>query len=306
MIYSLNSSINVLKYNLSQAKIEGYDFTNIDRMLELALTSFNAGEYDKAQSRVSDAQKSFEFQKSLEDSKLINVLKRFVVDYWPYLIVTVIVLFALSIAIYRKVAVHKIHSKLEALTAEEASIHEAIKLLQQEYFIEKSLGSEQYSSQNDSYQKRLSDISELRIKYNNIKLSSTSLFGMTEDIHSQHKEILSMIKKLQDDYFVHRTIDKKKYNSTYSEYKKRLAALDKQAATEVAKEATKNAMRNANRLSTSIDSSNGTNLNNFNNKGATSVNSQNNSQNADDVKIHDMVQANAQNTASNNAQNGKH
>ncbi|MBN1157080.1 hypothetical protein JXA85_05655, partial [Candidatus Woesearchaeota archaeon] len=68
----------------------------------------------------------------------------------------------------------------------------------------------------------------IKLKNTEVKFFKIAATGKTLEVQKQ--DLLALIKKLQNDYFIQKILDKKIYEKSFSTYNKRLAEINKKIA----------------------------------------------------------------------------
>jgi len=225
--FSLDKNIKELEKEINDAASQGYDMKGTTRLLGLAKEVFQSGEYDQVTTRLDKAQESLTLQIQTEDSKLGKRLFKLVKNYWWALLIIAIAGTIIAGAAYRKASIIRIKNTIDRLEKEDAAITELIKQLQQEHFVDKKTSTHIYNNRLEDYQRRLADIAKEKIDLKHTQVRFFNVSMTKEGLEVQKEEMTSLIKALQQDYFVNSTIDKNNYEKTFAIYKKQMAEINK-------------------------------------------------------------------------------
>ncbi|MFH0869534.1 MAG: hypothetical protein V1866_00575 [archaeon] len=241
--FSLDKKIKELEKEIKDAASQGYDMKGTARLLGLAKEVFQNGEYDQVSPRLDKAQESLALQVQTEDAKLGKRLFKLVKNYWWALLMAAIAGTIIAGAAYRKASIIKIKNTIDRLEKEDVAITELIKQLQQEHFVDKKTSTHMYNNRLEDYQRRLAEIAKEKIDLKHIQVRFFKVSMSREGLEVQKEEMASLIKALQQDYFVNSTIDKNNYDKTFAIYKKQLAEINKRLILQEHEEKEKNKER---------------------------------------------------------------
>jgi len=231
-----NLLIKNIKAKIEDAEKKGLDVTETKKILALATAAFEREDYGLALKRAKQA----ELIGFFEVKGAFNIIN-FVIRFWWALLLALSAIVFISIFTYRKIAIVIVDKKVNDLTKEYIIINSFMKELQEKAFKEKTLSLSSYYKKMYNYEKRLAEIKNLQSKLRIKRTKINKPKGLLEKLKQENEIINRMIKELQTDYFIKRSIGKNKYKSVMNELSIRISEIEETIAivkTKLAKEET--------------------------------------------------------------------
>ncbi len=214
--------IRELKQELENIKNKGLEAPETERMYEMALASFERGDYDTTLARVRDAESLI----SLETKGKVNILYYLVKYWWATLggLVTVAYgAYRASIWIQKATIARRIkraEALLEQLFQEREETKRAL--------ADRKIGQKEYHEEMARIEKR---IVSTNATIASLKQKRAKLFDLDTEIRETEKEIKELeeaIKRTQRAYYHSRSLTREAYETRTRTYRERLAEARKQ------------------------------------------------------------------------------
>ena len=214
-----------LSIKIINAEKNGVDVLESKKLLYLAETSLNRGDYVLALERLKEARLTY----ALEVKGEFNLF---------YLIINnpleaLFVLFATTVLSFAGAFVVRVNlykKKLKLLQEEEVLLLELMKVVQREVFENKHMSMEEYEEAMNQYEKRLGETIQDRIRVETKLASLMKLRSKDKSLNSEKKRILTLIRSLQNDYLNKGKIETRVYENTLKTYSTRLGEIEEQIA----------------------------------------------------------------------------
>lgn len=206
---------------MDSAEARWLDTPQTHAALELALLSFERGDFVQAMERAKTAQ----LQYVLETKGRVNILW-FLGAYWWAIIGVTLVLTVAGLLCYSKLIVHILEQRLRNLDKEESTIHKLIRETQKKYFDEKSMSAGQYKRALDYYNNRLTFIKQLRVRLRSKKNALLSTQHKLDALRKEKDSLLQLLKENQFDYLVRKKIGRDHFQRIHNNYTTRLADIE--------------------------------------------------------------------------------
>ena len=232
-----NLLIKNIKAKIKDAEKKGLDVSETKKILALATAAFEREDYGLALKRARQA----ELIGFFEVKGAFNIIN-FVIRFWWALLLALSSIVFISIFTYRKVAIGIVDKKVNDLTKEYIIINNFMKELQEKAFKEKTLSLSSYYKKMYNYEKRLAEIKNLQSKLRIKRIKINKPKGLLEKLKQENEIVKGMIKEVQTDYFVKKSIGKNKYKSVMNELSIRISEIEETMAivkTKLAKETIK-------------------------------------------------------------------
>jgi vacuolar-type H+-ATPase subunit I/STV1 len=124
-----------------------------------------------------------------------------------------------------------ISERIRNLEKEENSITKLIADAQNKHYKEGSIGMETFNAIMSQYTTRISKIRQLRIRLRHRRVRLLKSSEVLKDLGEERKDVIDMLKKIQNDYFVERKISKDAYNKQTKIYNDRLSEIEDEQLT---------------------------------------------------------------------------
>jgi len=232
--FTANELVKDVKAKILKAEDKGLRVEETKRLLNLALAAFEREDYPTAIQRAKDALLSI----VIETKGKINIAK-FIIDYWWPLLVAFIILSVSSYFVRKRLTLIIISRRLEDLQKEEITINELMKEIQQKYYKKKKISTTAYHKAMYGYEKRLGEVSRSISRLRSKRVGIIEISSEIRNLKKEDKNIIELIKQLQEAYFNRETITRKVYLRRIREYKLRRAEIENSIAVFEAKLAKK-------------------------------------------------------------------
>ena len=200
-------------------------FTETKDMINLAQAAFEREDFDTSLQRVKDA----ELTLALEKGEFSPIF--FLIDNWWAIIISISILSTSGLFGYQTYLKATISQRIVNLEREEDSIRELMEENQRKHFKEKTIGTETFHKAISQYQKRLSKIRQLRVKLRHKRTRLLKPREVIKDLEEERKEVMKLLKNLQEDYFVNKRITKDTFDEESKVYNERLAEIEDEQVT---------------------------------------------------------------------------
>lgn len=220
------NSIKELEKLIAEADIKGISTDSSKRILKLAKLSLEREDFEEASARVKEARSAFAVEIKGEIGKLSYYLKY----YKGEIAFSTLFLAILSFASYKVARFRHLKRKISKLKDEERIITELIKFAQKEAFKLKKIDLEEYRETLIQCEKRMAKIIEQIIDAE-VEIAHIFKFTRTKNkLLNEKQKIIDLIKHLQEDYLVKKSIDSKVYEVKLESYHKRLGDIERRLA----------------------------------------------------------------------------
>jgi hypothetical protein len=216
------SKIFLLKETIANSKKQGFDMSSAEKILDLAIDTFNRGNFDKAIERLREAELTIGVKKGEQFAQI----KSFFITHWLLVLVSSVLISGSSVGLYKVNEYKRIKITIGNLKKQEKSIFESIKKTQTNFFVNKLIGDTLYYSYMQKYREKMADIQHKLIELD-IKKSKMFRRDKTNSLKYEAEKLMGIIENLQKNYFEKKIIDKQSYKKMFYFYKKKFADLQK-------------------------------------------------------------------------------
>lgn len=223
--FNTDKLISSIKEQIKASEEKGINMDETKSLLNLALAAFEREDYETALLRAKDAQLTY----VLLSTGRFNILL-FIRNYWWAVSLVGLTLLVSGVIAQRKLVLIMIKRKIEDLDKEETTVNELMTELQGKTFREKSISITEYHKQMYNYEKRLSEIRQLR---NRLRGKRAGIIKISNEIRRLKEEdvaIIEKIKQLQNIYYNKQGITGKQYGGRREEYRLRRTEIEKSIA----------------------------------------------------------------------------
>ena len=199
-------ALEALRERIAKAKDDGLDVSETESILALAVKAFELEDFEKALARADEAV-AVQF---IELKGAFNLL-RFIEKYWWMLM---LVAGAGGVGMYlgwKNLYVRYIAHRMEILEKEQVNVQKAVKELQEQYFVKKSIGSGVFYNSMEKLMKKTEGARGAILR---LRLRRARLLGSRKALDVELKEradLQSEMRKLQEEYFVKGKLSAKRY-----------------------------------------------------------------------------------------------
>jgi len=212
----------------------GVQVSGTKDVYQLALSAFDRGDYETALERLQEAQNLY----ALEGKGKISIVKA-MVDYWWITIIGFVSLSFGSLVSFRRFRVFLIGRKLKTLDIEEYSQLNSLKKLQETVYVKKKMGIGRYKKEVTKYRNRIAEIMQERSRLMQVRKGIIRLSKHITILQDEYNEINKLMKKVQTQYYVRKTIGSQTYKAQKDHYRKRKIEIEEDIALTEAKLAEK-------------------------------------------------------------------
>jgi len=221
LAFGLRSQIQETEKNIEIVKEQSFNLPETEKLLFLAKSAFQRGEYERAEERMRSMLLMYTIEMGSANFWI------FTYNYW-WLITIVIVVSGSIITIgRRRLVLGSLMKTLDSLVREEKKIHELIENLQKEHFVERKIGTENYYKNLESYENGLTEIKERRI---DLLSRITRMLRIPEALKKLKEEegrVKNLIIETQKSYFKLGKIGRKYYDKMMEDLKWELLEIQK-------------------------------------------------------------------------------
>ena len=229
----VKKAIEELSNAIASSREKGINIDEADRLLKLAILSFNRNEFNEANSRVLDAQISYAFNVKGQLGRASYYLKTYPKEIISIFLGVLILVFVL----YKLISLAMIKWKIKSLKEEEKILEQLVIVVQRECFEKKKMSMEEYQSAMMNYNERILNVIQnlvtLEIKKNNLFRFVSKHNLLLEE----KKVILKLIAKAQKDYLVNKKLETRTYELKTRGYTRRLGEIEEAIAAKEGKKA---------------------------------------------------------------------
>ena len=205
LAFELSKKISEMENIIQSIKYQNGELPEAEKMLFLAKTAFQRGEYDRANERMDSAALVY----TLESTNAWFTI--FVTKYWWAIIIAMVALVKLAFMSKNKLNVMGKIGRLDTLSGEEEKIKGLIMELQKD-FVKKKISIKKYNEMISNYE---SGGAEIRKERGSILSSLRGMVGHEHALSlltSEAGKIKGMISYLQQKYFISGVMGKEYYD----------------------------------------------------------------------------------------------
>ena len=214
-----------LSEKINQAEKEGISVTETKKLLFLAESAFERGEFELALKRFEEAKLTY----ALETKGEFNLI--YTIKQNP--IKSAFILFGVSVlagasTILARWKLYK--RKLRILGEEETLLLELMRVVQRECFEKNTMSMEEYRVAMTQYEQRLNETIEDKIRVEASLANLMKIRGKRVALNIEQKRLTELIRKLQDSYLVKGKVETRIYEGMLKSYSSRLSEVEEQIA----------------------------------------------------------------------------
>ena len=213
--------ISELKAGIEKSERNGISVIETKQILYLAEIAFSRGDFDLSLERLKEARLTYALQVKGEFN-LISTIKNNPVPTASTLLAAVFL--SLSSAILIRLQLYK--KKLRFLQEEEKLLLELMKVVQRECFEKSRMSMEEYDEAMSQYELKLSKTIEERINVESKIANILKVKGKKKALHMEKERLVSLIKKVQDDYLNKGRLETRIYEKMIRSYSMRLTEIE--------------------------------------------------------------------------------
>jgi tetratricopeptide (TPR) repeat protein len=217
LINELKESIE--SYSVTGAVIKSSTVLRTQSLLNLAIAAFERGDFETAIERANNAKLTLALE--TKESDFVLFVDKLVVNM-PLLI---IIIGFFGIFGYKQYAKANISKKIRDLQNEEDNVRILMRKAQKQYFGRK-ISDTMYNSEMERLEKRLTELKKTIINLRHKRVTLLEPKEVIKSLNEENKEVIKIIKKLQEEYFNKRKITKKTYDQQIEMLNERLAEIE--------------------------------------------------------------------------------
>jgi hypothetical protein len=225
--------IEELKELIASSREKGINVDEADRLLKLAILSFERNDFVETNQRILDAQVSYAFSTKGQLGKLSYYLK----TYPKEIIFSTLGILVLIFILYKIISYIVINLKIKSLRSEEDILEQLVIVVQRECFEKKKMSMEEYQSAMMNYNDRILNVIQNIVTLEVKKKNLFRFTGKNELLLEEKKVILKLITKAQRDYLVNKKLETRTYELKTKSYTKRLGEIEEAIANKEGKKA---------------------------------------------------------------------
>jgi len=196
---------------------------DVSDMLNLAIASFERGDYVMAEERIMDARSLLLLERK-------GNFGLFFYLYW-YFILLVIGFFIIFVFFgYKQYRKSSVTRRIEDINSEEENIRKLMQVSQRNYFLGKSSSGE-YHSIMDQHQSKLVNIRKQRLTLRNKRIRMLKSVQIIQELKLERMQVESEIRKLQEIYYRDNKISESEYKAQFEILNERLAEIEGEKIT---------------------------------------------------------------------------
>lgn len=224
--------IKEYEQKIISARNQGIKTPKTERLIELAKSAMERGEYTLALERAKDAEMTY----AIETKGEFNIIYYVTQNTLEAFIITLISL-SLLLVLFFRAKLTLINHELKDLYEEEDILSGLMKTVQNECFAEKKMSMAEYYQTMSQYEDELSKNIQRTIMYESAK---TNLFKFKRQrLELERNRILEMMKETQKEYMQENKIDTRVYTNKMHSFSTRLSEVEEEIALHEAESAIK-------------------------------------------------------------------
>lgn len=221
LAFKLNGQIQEMEKNIENLKKQDLTLSETEKMLFLAKSAFQRGEYERSEERMRSAL----FMYAIEMGSLSLFI--FIYNYWWLIGIAIAVSGTGILMGRRKLVIGSLRRTLDSLVGEEGKIKELVADVQRQYF-ERKMGFERYSEIMGGYE---NGMVEIRKRRGSILSKLTKMIKLEESmsiLKGEEGRVKGLIAETQKKYFHLGKMGKGYYDKMMEGLKSELFEIQKQ------------------------------------------------------------------------------
>ena len=215
--------LNELKENIAKAEERGIDVFETKKLVYVAETIFNRGNYLYSYEKLNEAKLSYALEVKGEFNILYEI-KNHPLEFSGFLFSLVLLVFAFTTFI----RMTRLKKKNESLIKEEQIILGLMRVIQKDTFEGGKMSMEEYGSAMSQYEKKLNKVISDRIKVQSKLSNFLSLKGKRKALEEERNELKKLIEETQRKYLSEGSLDTRIYQNILKTYSSRLVKVDEE------------------------------------------------------------------------------
>ena len=223
------SIVKGLEEKLNETSKYGIETPKTDRLISLAKSALERGDYLLALERVKDAQLTYIIETKGKFG-LIYYIRKNTFEFFLYTIATLILLTIL----YFRTKISVINYNLKGLQQEEDTLLGLMRVVQKECFEERKMSMSEYNDAMLQYEDKLSKAVQRTIE---LEAEKANLLKFKHrKLELERKRLLDLMKTTQEKYLKEGAIETQVYNNKMHSFVARLSELEENLALQEAKQ----------------------------------------------------------------------
>jgi hypothetical protein len=219
---------------IEDAEKRGIDVTETKKLLFIAETAFNRGDYALSLERLKEAKLAFALETKGEFNLIYEVKNK---PFQSFGILILVLVIGAGGTLLTRMKLYK--RKLKLLAEEEKLLLELMKVVQKECFEKNRVSMEEYEQAMSQYKNRLSEVIEDRIRIETRLSNLLKVKGKKVALVEEKKRLISLIRDLQDRYLNKSQLETRIYENMMKSYSTRLTEVEEELTFLDAQEALK-------------------------------------------------------------------
>ncbi len=217
----LNGQIQEMENGIEGVKGYNFNLPETEKMLSLAKSAFQRGDYGRAEERMNNALLMYNIE-------IVNASFWILIyNYW-WLILPVLIVSGIVLAkIRRRMIINSIKKGLDSLVEDEKIIMKLIIKLQEEHFLERRMGTGEYQNMMENYERYIAGMGEKRVEMVSKLVGMLRSSNAMKKLKEEERRVESKIKELQKDYFDLGKIGKRYYDNLIGSFKNEMIEIRK-------------------------------------------------------------------------------
>ncbi len=195
-----------LQQRMEDALNQGVKTPLTQEQVDLAKIAFDRGDFLLSRDRIQEGQLAY----ALETRSKVKILQ-FLENYWYVAVVAGILLILTGLMFYKRFLRWSVGRKIWLLDKEEKSLVKLIDQNYNDYFNKKKISLDQFKRYSEQYEKRLGKLKQnrLSLRVRRVHLMDTKQEQL--NLSRENEQIKKATKENQENYLLHRTISKQRY-----------------------------------------------------------------------------------------------
>ena len=220
--FTASATLDEVNSQVAQAHERGLTTSETERLLLLAQSALDRGDFTLALERANDAKVTLTLE-TLGRFNLAYFLKR----YWESLTVLAVFLSVFMYISFLSFRYFFIKKMIQYMRKEKKILFGLIEEVQFECFQQNKISMKEYKEAMGQYEKRLNHITQKVVELENKKINNFRIFmGETKKLIMEKDHILVLMKEIQGSYMRDGKIDTRSYDNKMHTYQKRLAEIE--------------------------------------------------------------------------------
>jgi len=222
----VKGAIEKLRESIAFSREKGINVDEADRLLRLAILSFERNDFKEANQRILDAQVSYAFNIKGQIGRINYYLKTYPKEI-GFSLFGILILISI---LYKIISFSLVNWRIKSLKEEEKILEQLVMVVQKECFEEKKMSMEEYQVAMNNYNERILKVIQSLVTLEIKREHILKFVSRNELLIKEKKVILKLIAKAQRDYLQYKRLETRTYEIKMKSYNRRLGEIEEEIA----------------------------------------------------------------------------